>query len=90
MKIHVDLNGTVTNPFHKWGLTQNPFLHSPKMEYDGACRQLASLGGDPIPHNAAEGYIRKCLTGFSPEFVDLCVAQFRPGEMVRFEVFWEG
>ena len=42
-----------------------------------------TLGGDPIPD---EVYIRRRLEGWSTEFVDLCCAQFRPGESVEFDV----
>jgi hypothetical protein len=86
--IIVSLNGTDTNPFHKYGLTQNPFGQLNTAETDDAERRLNSLGGDPIPAENAEGYIREKLTGFSPEFVDLCVKYFRAGKMVKFKVKW--
>lgn len=88
MTIRVELNGTAENPYHKLGLTQNPFPLIPQAQYSGACLRLQSLGGDPIPHDRAEAYIREKLSGFSQEFVDLCVSRFKPGEVVEFEVSW--
>jgi hypothetical protein len=86
--IVVSLNGTDQNPFNKLGLTQNPFGQVNKSETDEAERVLNSLGADPIPTENAETYIREKLQGFSPEFVDLCVKQFRPGKIVKFKVKW--
>ncbi len=85
-KVRVALNGTKENPWHVFGLTQNPFPQLGKAEYDRACLIVQSLGGDPIPNT---DYIRERLKGFSEEFVDGCCARFRPGEMVVFEIFWK-
>lgn len=89
MRITVCLNGTAENPFHRHGLSQNPFPQTGRMEYDRLCLRMQSLGGDPIPHDTAEAYIRARLVGCSDEFVDLCVSQFRPGEYVQFDIAWE-
>jgi len=83
MTITVCLNGTNRNPFHRWGLRQNPFPQMARAEYDAADRRLNSLGGEPIPDVE---YIRKTLSGFSPEFVELCCSKFVKGEYVRFRV----
>jgi hypothetical protein len=88
IKIRVELNGTDSNPWHIFGLTQNPIPQLGKYEYDRACLQMQKLGGPPIPHDRVEEYIRKVLKGFDEEFVKLCVDQFKPGEIVRFEVFF--
>jgi hypothetical protein len=88
MKFKVALNGTDTNPWLKFGLTQNPFPQLGKYEYDRACLQMQKLGGPSIPHEWAEQYIREILKGFSEEFVDLCVRQFKPGEYVEFDVYF--
>lgn len=85
MKITVELNGTDVNPYHKLGLTQNPFPQTAKYEYDAACLCVQSLGGDPIPDT---DYIRERLKGFSAEFIELCVSQFRPGQLIKFVVEW--
>jgi hypothetical protein len=82
----VRLNGTDTNPFHQFGVTQNPFPQLAKREYDGALRHLGKLGADPIPD---PDHIRRHLVGFSEEFVNLCCARFWKGEMVEFEVYFE-
>ena len=84
----VVLNGTDENPYNCLGLTQNPFPQIGKAEYQAAITELASLGGDPIPHGSYDAYIRMKLLGFSPEFVDLCVKNFRPGVIVEFAVTW--
>jgi hypothetical protein len=86
--IIVSLNGTETNPFNKLGLTQNPFGQVNKGETDEAERRLNSLGAEPIPSENSEAYIREKLAGFSPEFVDLCVNNYRPGKMIKFKVKW--
>jgi len=83
MKLEVVLNGTDTNPYHKLGLTQNPFPQLGKAQYDQHVLALQSLGGNPIPDT---DYIRKVLKGWSAEFVDLCCKTFRKGEMVKFTV----
>lgn len=89
MKLKVELNGTAVNPYHIFGWECNPFPQIAKMELLAAQKQLASLGGTPIPHDTAAEYIRAKLTGWSDEFVALCVTRFKPGELVKFEVEWE-
>ena len=86
MKLKVALNGTDKNPFHKWGLKQNPFPQIGKYEYDRQCRHLQALGGDPIPDT---DYIRNHLKGWSDEFVEVCCEEFRKGEYVTFTVEWK-
>jgi hypothetical protein len=95
MRLPVSLNGTATNPFIRFGLTINPFpsialaaydfglTANPLAAYDAGVRQL---GAEPIPPERAEAYIRETLAGFSAEFVDLCISQYRPGEYVTFGV----
>ena len=85
-RLVVELNGTDVNPYHRMGLTQNPFPQTGKMELDRDALRLQSLGGDPI---ADTDHIRRVLDGFSPEFVDLCCRKFKRGEYVTFEVTWE-
>lgn len=82
-KFLVELNGTDENPYHRLGLTQNPFPQLGKAEYDAAERRLHSLGGDPIPDT---DYIREKLKGFNPEFVELCCSKFEKGKMVKFYI----
>src|SRR5689334_15285804 len=88
MQIRVELNGTKVNHWHKLGLTQNPFPQIARAEYTGACIRLQSLGGDPIPEGRAAAYIRERLEGFTEEFINLCIQQYRPGAMVRFIATW--
>jgi hypothetical protein len=83
MILKFTLNGTDENPYHKWGLKQNPFPQIAKYEYMAACRQLNKLGGDPIPNT---DYIRAVLEGWSQEFVDKVCESFVPGEIVRVSV----
>ena len=84
MKIKILLNGTDTNPWHKYGLRQNPFPIIAKAEFMD-CLLLGKLGADPIQ---SVEYIRETLKGFSNELVDLCCEQFKKGEMVSFYVEW--
>lgn len=86
MKLKVQLNGTDANPWHRYGLRCNPFPQTGDARYDGACMRLQELGGDPIPQEIAEKYIRTQLEGFAPEFVDLVLGRYVPGEMIEFEV----
>lgn len=86
LSLRVTLNGTDKNPWHEYHLTANPFPQIAKAEYGPALRNLAKLDGDPIPHDQAEEYIRGILKGWDEKFVDLCVAKFKPGERVQFEV----
>jgi len=83
MDLMVKLNGTKLNPFHQLGLKQNPFPQLGIAELDQHMRTLSVLAADPIPNT---DYIRKTLSGWSSEFVELCCQQFRPGEMATFMV----
>lgn len=83
--LHVSLNGTDANPYHKQGLTQNPFPQFAEHGYDAQCLHLQKLGGDPIPNKQ---YIRDHLEGWDKEFVDLCCKLFKKGEYVEFNVTW--
>lgn len=83
MALRVTLNGTDRNPWHAYGLRCNPFPQLGKAEYHAGERQLASLDGDPL-RSAAD--IRDRLRGFTEEFIELCIAQFRPGRRISFEV----
>lgn len=83
MLMKVALNGTNENPYHKYGLTQNPFPQLANAEYQSGCLRVQSLGGDPIPNVE---YIREKLEGMTEEFIDLCCSQFRKGEYVTFMV----
>jgi hypothetical protein len=86
MRFQVTLNGTERNPFEQFGLTQNPIPSSGSREFDAALLHLQALGGEPIPHQEvgqAEAYIRAHLAGWSKEFVDMCVAAFQPGMIVK-------
>jgi hypothetical protein len=79
----VKLNGTNENPWHRMNLTQNPFPQIPRAELMAAMTQLASLDGDPL---TGPDDIRSRLTGWSDEFIELCVAKFKPGELVEFSI----
>lgn len=83
MELKVTLNCTDTNPWLKMGLKQNPFPQIAKAELVAAMRQLNSLSGEPLTGPID---IRSRLTGWSEEFVELCINQYRPGEIVKFIV----
>jgi hypothetical protein len=81
--IEVQLNGTDENPFHKYGLRQNPFPQIARREIIGYLLQLAKLGADPIPDTE---YIRSTLKGWSSEFVEGLCARFVKGQYIKFLV----
>ena len=83
MKFKVVLNGTDINPYHKLGLSQNPFPQIADYKYSGEMLHIQKLGGDPVPDT---DYIRNHLKGFSPEFIEGCCSRFKKGEMVEFMV----
>jgi len=83
MKFRVQLNGMNENPYHKFGLSQNPFPQIAKYEYTHWILQVQKLGGDPIPNTQ---YIRDILKGCTKEFIDVCCQRFNPGKYVTFEV----
>lgn len=87
--LRVNLNGTNVNPWNRMGLKQNPFPQLGKAEYDKFCLILQELGGPPIPHDRYKEYIRETLKGFDEEFIELCIQNFKPGEMSRFTVAWK-
>lgn len=86
--LDVYLNGTDTNPWHDYGLVQNPFPQIAEAEHVGACLRLQSLGGNPIPHDRYEEYIRERLEGFTEEFIKCCIDRFVPGKLIKFTVKW--
>jgi hypothetical protein len=79
----VRLNGTDKNPFHPFGLNQNPFPQISKQEYVGYVLHIQALGGDPIPDT---DYIRNHLKGWDPGFVEGLCSRFVKGEMAEFLV----
>lgn len=81
--VTVTINGTDVNSWNRWGLRQNPFPQVGLAEFDAGERQIHSLNGEPV---RSEEDIRKRLHGFSAEFIDLCVAEYRPGQRVSFKV----
>ena len=83
MKLTVTINGTGTNPWHKMGLRQNPFPQIAKAELASYMNTLSQLDADPIKDVSQ---LREILKGWSQEFVELCCAQFKSGERVRFTV----
>ncbi len=84
MTITVNLNGTDENPFHKLGLSQNPFPQVATHGMTSHVVHLQALGADPIPDT---DYIRKHLDGrCSQELIDLCCKNFVKGKMVTFDI----
>ena len=84
--LSVTLNGTDINPFHIYGLSQNPFPSVAKYEYLPYILHLQKLGGDPISDT---DYIRQHLQGWEPEFIELCCQKFEKGKYIRFEYTFE-
>ena len=84
-KFTVRLNGTDKNPWNKYGLTQNPFPQIGKAEFNTGESAVRALDGEPIK---GPNDIRERLKGFTPEFIQLCIDNFKPGERTAFEVIF--
>ena len=87
IELNVTINGTDMNPWHRFGLRQNPFPQIGKAEYAAGERKLASLDGDPV--RTADD-IRERLAGFDPEFVEGVIQRWQPGRRVRFKIVFPG
>jgi hypothetical protein len=83
IELNVTINGTDMNPWHCFGLRQNPFPQIGKAEYVAGERKLASLDGDPV---RTANDIRERLAGFAPEFVEGIIQRWQPGRRVRFKI----
>jgi hypothetical protein len=87
IELNVTINGTDINPWHRFGLRQNPFPQTGKAEYAAGESKLASLDGDPV--RTADD-IRERLAGFDPEFVKGVIQRWQPGRRVRFKIVFPG
>jgi hypothetical protein len=87
IELNVTINGTDMNPWHRFGLRQNPFPQIGKAEYAAGERKLASLDGDPV--RTADD-IRERLSGFAPEFIEGVIQRWQPGHRVRFKIVFPG
>jgi hypothetical protein len=83
IELNVTINGTGMNPWHRFGLRQNPFPQTGKAQYAAGERKLASLDGDPV--RTADD-IRERLAGFGPAFVEGVIQRWQPGHRVRFKI----
>ena len=83
VRLYVTINGTDTNPWHRFGLRQNPFPQIGRAEYAAGEQKLASLDGDPV--RTADD-IRERLAGFNPVFVEEVIRRWQPGRRVRFKI----
>ena len=83
IELNVTINGTGINPWHRFGLRQNPFPQLGKAEYAAGERQLASLDGNPV--RTADD-IRERLAGFGPAFVEGVIQRWQPGRRVRSKI----
>ena len=87
IQVSVWLNGTATNPFHKVGLTCNPFpaLPDANPKFRALNHALRVLGSEPMPTvEDLKGKLTKL--GAVPEFIELCVKHYRPGKITRFSI----
>jgi hypothetical protein len=87
IELNVAINGADMNPWHRFGLRQNPFPQTGKPEYAAGERKLASLDGDPV--RTADD-IRERLAGFDPGFVEGVIQRWQPGRRVRFKIVFPG
>lgn len=84
----IKLNGTEENPYHKYGLTRNPFPQIGKYEWSHVDHLLANLEAEPIKDDLD---LRDRLKGCDPDFIQVCCERFQKGKMVVFELtFPEG
>lgn len=84
---YVDLNGTDTNPYERWGLRCNPFPQLARYEWTQAEMALNTLGGEPLkgPEDIRS---RLAGVGFDGWFIDGLCERFRKGVMVRVHLHW--
>jgi hypothetical protein len=83
VKIRVRLNGTDSNPYHKMGLTRNPFPVIPKAEFSAANDLLARLDAEPIESST---HLLELLRETTSEFQEVCLKYFQLGKHVSFLV----
>jgi hypothetical protein len=83
IEVEVVINGSDVNAWHAYDLTCNPFPAVPKYEFGRFNKVLQQLDGDPI--RSVED-LQRILLGGSPEFLELCVRHYVPGERTRFTV----
>lgn len=83
--ITVTLNGGPVNVWHQYGTRCNPFPQMARAEDSHANRLLQELDSEPLQ---SVQDIRRILHACSTEFVELCCQQFKPGERVQFQVWW--
>lgn len=81
VRVTVRLNGTDENPYHRWGLTQNPFPQIARTEYAALDRLLNNLAAEPIRD---EAHLRERMRGADQAFVDECCRRFRKGAIAEF------
>jgi hypothetical protein len=83
----VVLNGTHHNPYESLGLSRNPFPAVADASLPAGVEDtLADLGSRPI---VGWEDIRTRLAGWSTEFVQLCLSEYKPGRVVRFKVTFD-
>ena len=84
LTVKVRLNGTSENSYKKlYGLKQNPFPQIATAESSALDWLINNLAAEPI---SDEAHLRERLTGAHPEFVELCVKHFKPGERTEFTI----
>jgi hypothetical protein len=86
-RIQVRLNCTSANPFEMYGLARNPFPQSGVYEDTGLNYALSILAAHPMP--TLEGLMAKLEElGASAEFRQICIKEYRSGEIVKFNIEW--
>jgi len=79
----ITLNGTTENPWEHYGLTHNPFPQLESHKYLAGEGQIALLDSKPL---TGPDDIRERLEGFSEEFIELCMSNFKPGYRIKFTI----
>ena len=83
LSLRVTINGSSTNPWDRYGLDRIPLPQIARHELNPAMMQRASVDRDPI---TGPEDIRARLAGWSAEFIELCIAQYVPGQRIAFAV----
>lgn len=86
IRLNVTLNGSMENPYHLYGLRQNPFPSEAVYESRvAAYERILSCLLDPIK-DVAE--VRERLEDYylTEEFIAGCCERFVPGKIVHFSI----
>ena len=70
-------------------LAVNPAQDKTCVSKKGFSNQTGALGELEVGPIADAAQIRSILKGWSTEFKDICCANFKKGEIVKFNIYWD-